>query len=194
MSNSVAFASNVWGASPDYDSSSLFNATQSGLATSYPYDRGITYRANGSLGSADVDFQRPFLCTFESADRERFFRWQLALNMGAAAGFRLQGCVPTENPGFCLAASFNVVSFNIGPVYENIYHWLFRAGETAPYSRRGNTNISVPWALKLFEGAVTAAVNFLWFSINWNLVTYDGITAAEGKLYDSNTPVIESLE
>ena len=121
-------------------------------------------------------------------------RWALSLDMGAAAGFNLTGCTPSDNPGFCLGAGFNVVSFTIGPVYENIYHWLYRAGEDSPYSRRGNTNISVPWALTLFEGAVNAAFNFLWFTASWDLVTYDGITAAEGKLYDADIPTIESLE
>lgn len=193
MSNSQAFASNAATAPPTYTSANLHNASQNGLFTRYPYDSAVVYRSDGTLGAVGVDTQRPYMCVFEPAGSERFFRWQLALNMGAAAGFTLSGCVPSDNPGFCLTAGFNVVALNIGPVYENVYHWLYRAGESDPFSRRGNTNISVPWSLSLFQGYVRAAFNFLWFSIGWNLVTYDGITAAEGKLYDSDTPVIESL-
>ena len=194
MSNSQAFASNNADATPTYVSSNMFNANQSGLFTRYPHESAVVYQSNGNLSPVGVNNQRPYMCAFEPAASQRFFRWQLALNMGAAAGFNLTGCVPSDDPGFCLGAGFNIVSFAIGPVYENVYHWLYRAGESDPFSRRGNTNISVPWSLKLFEGQVTASVNFLWFSISWNLVTYDGITAAEGKLYDADTPVIESLE
>ncbi len=192
MSNSVAFASNNSNAAPDYTPGAIYNAAQAGLATSYPNPRAITYEANGALGTAGTNEGRQYVCVYEPTFRERFFRWQLGLSMGAAAGFTLKGCTPYENPGFCLQASFNVVSFNIGPVFENVYHWLIRANEDESWGRRGNTNISVPWALKLFEGGVSAAVNFLWFTISWNLLTYDGITAAEGKLYDADTPVHES--
>jgi hypothetical protein len=194
MSNSQAFASNGAEAPPTYVDGAIYNANRSGLSTAYPNDRGVVYRANGTLGALDVNARRPYFCSYDAAERERYLRWKLSLDMGAAAGFRLEGCTPSDNPGFCLAASFNVVAFNIGPAYENIYHWLYRTGESDPFSRRGNTNLSVPWSLNLFQGAVTAAVNFLWFSITWNLVTYDGITAAEGLLYNSDTPVIESLE
>jgi hypothetical protein len=196
MSNSVAFASNDAEAAPTYDSDAIYNATQSGLSTSYPNASAVSYMPDGTLRRLGVNYQKPYLCTFDAAAKERFFRWQLALKMGAAAGFNLQGCTPDPDApvNFCLGAGLNIVSFNIGPVYENIYHWLYRAGEEQPFSRRGNTNISVPWALKLFAGSVSASVEFLWFSVSWNLLTYDGITAAEGKLYDVDTPIFESLE
>ncbi len=196
MSNAEAFASNDAEAAPTYASDAIYNATHSGLRTSYPNDSAVTYKTDGTLRALGVDYQKPYLCAFEPAAKTDFLRWQLALNMGAAAGFNLEGCTPDPDfpVNFCLGAGLNVVSFNIGPVYENIYHWLYRAGEDQPFSRRGNTNISVPWALKLFAGSVSAAVKFLWFSVNWNLLTYDGITAAEGKLYDVDTPIFESLE
>jgi hypothetical protein len=194
LSNSRAFAQGAARTPPGYNSTHVFNALETGLVTRYPHDSAVVYKANGSLESADVGVQKPYLCVFEPAADEDFLRWQLALKMGAAAGFNLTGCVPSDNPGFCLGAGFNVVAFSIGPVYENIYHWLYRAGEDSPFAKRGNTNISVPWALKLFEGAVTASVNFLWFSVKWTIIAFDGITAAEGKLYDADTPVFEDLE
>lgn len=194
MSNSQAFATNQASGAPTFFSANIFNALQSGLGTRYPNDSAVVYRPTGNLGSLGVDNQRPFVCSFDPAASQRFLRWQLALNMGAAAGFNLTGCVPNDNPGFCLGAGFNIVALSIGPKYESIFHWLYRPGESEPFSRRGNTNVSVPWSLKLFEGQVVASVNFLWFSISWNLVSYDGITAAEGKLYDADTPVIESLQ
>ncbi len=193
LSNSAAFAKNKGSAAPTYDDAQIFNAFHSGLATRYPNASAVVYKSDGTLKATDVNAQRPFMCAYEPAAKERFLRWQLALKMGAGAGFNLTGCTPTDNPGFCLGAGFNVVSLSIGPQYENVYHWLYRSGEDLPFSRRGNTNISVPWSLKLFEGSVYASFNFLWFSTGWTIVSYDGITAAEGKLYDADTPVIESL-
>lgn len=192
LSNSAAFAHNGGTAPPTYDDANIFNAFHSGLATRYPNDSAVVYKSDGTLAATNVNVQKPFLCTYDPAAKESFLRWQLALKMGAAAGFNLTGCVPSDNPGFCLGAGFNVVSLSIGPQYEDISHKLYHAGEDTPFGRRGTTNISVPWALKLFEGRVYAAVNVMWFSLSWDIVYYSGITAAEGKLYDADTPVIEN--
>jgi len=110
-----------------------------------------------------------------------------------AAGFGLTGCAPDDNVGFCVAASFNVVALTIGPVFSNVYHWLYREGESSPFGRRGSVGISVPWTLSVFEGAVQASVHFLWFSSEWIIAAYDGITVAEGTLLDWNSPVMEDF-
>ncbi|MBA2663665.1 MAG: hypothetical protein H0U74_15360 [Bradymonadaceae bacterium] len=194
LSNSAAFASNVGTSAPTYHAAHLHRASSAGLQTRYPQSSAVIYKPDGTFRAAPVETLKPYLCVYEPAAKQRFLRWQLALKTGAAAGFNLTGCWPSDNPGFCLGAGFNVVALSIGPVYESLYHWLYRAGEDSPYTRRGNTNISVPWSLKLFEGNVGASFNFFWFSVSYNLLTYDGITADEGKLYDADTPVFESLQ
>ncbi len=194
LSDSEALASTEGTAEPTYYANHLFETTKTGLKTLYPEDAAVAYKADGSLDALKTDHKLPYVCVYKPAARDQFLRWQLSLNVGATAGINLTGCTPTDNPGFCLSAGLNVIALSVKWVYENVYHWLSHAGENHPFTRRGTTHVSVPWSLKLFEGSVDASVNFLWFSTSWNLLTYDGVTAAEGKLLDSTTPVFQSLQ
>lgn len=195
ISSGTAFANQEGFGTTEFDDSKVFdipNATN--LRTRYPTKAAVYYRRDGTLGTSAATTRRPYLCYHDAAERESFLKWSLGLGLGAAAGFGITGCVPSDNPGFCLGANMNLVSMSISPTYSNVYHWLYRSGESEPFGRRGNTNISIPWALNLFEGSVTASISVLWFTLQWALLSYDGIEIASGKLLDINVPTIENWQ
>ncbi len=173
----------------------IFALDATRLDTRYPNDAAIYYdSASSTLNSDSIDIPRTFVCQYDAAAKQDFLKWGFSLGLGLAAGFGLQGCVPSDNPGFCLGATLNVVALTIVPALSNSYHWLYRqSSDSTAFRRNGNTNINVPLTITLFEGAFKAVASFLWFSVSWTIASFDGIKLLEQTLYDFNLPVSEEL-
>jgi hypothetical protein len=197
LSSSVAFASHDGRQAVDVASNQIFPAhaiqSAANLSTMYPNDAAVYSSPSGDLKVAPVSDRKRYMCVFEPAGDEDYFKWDMGVTMGVAAGFALSGCAPSDDIGFCVNASFNVVALTIAAVFENAYHWIYREGESEPFSRRGTVGFSIPWTLSVFEGSVSASVHFLWYSAEWVLAAYNGITLDEGKLFDWNTTVMENF-
>lgn len=173
----------------------IYTLDTTALETRYPYDAAIYYDPGVSkLKTDSVEVPRQFVCYYDAAAKETFLEWGLKIGFGIAAGFGLQGCVPSDNPGFCLGASLNVVALSIGPTLTNTYHWLFKqSSDSSPFRRNGNTKFEVPFTITLFEGAFEAVVSFLISSVKWTIASFDGIKLFEQTLYEFNLPVSEDL-
>ncbi len=193
VSNSAVFAKATGEDEPTINPQQLYGSPTTDLTTRYPAQAAVYMSSGGTLKTADVGAQKPYVCAFEPAAKETFFKWDMAVNLGIAAGFGVTGCTPDDSIGFCLGASFNVVAMSIAAVFSNTYHWLYHDGDSSAFGRRGNTEISIPWSLYIFQGAVNASVKFLWASVNWTIAAYDGIKVSTGKLLDVNMPVMEDF-
>ena len=194
ISSSRSYASAAGKGTPALDENTIFGTYSNSLQTGYPIPKGVAYQTtSGALTAESLAIKLPFACSYTPADSADYLRSKYSIAAGAAAGFGLSGCVPSDDPGLCLNATLNVIALSIALELQDIYFTLFRNGSSTPFARRGNTNVSMPWALKLFEGAISVTVQFWLFSAEWLIAVFDGFTAAEGKLFDFNFPVNETF-
>jgi hypothetical protein len=162
----------------------------------YPTRAAIYYdEDNRQIASARISEEKLYACTYEPIEDTDYLGWTIALNTGVAAGFGVEGCAPNDEIGFCLGASLNIVALSIKYQFDRAVHWMFDGPNGNKLVRRvGSYGFSIPWSLKLFNGSVSATAHFLWVSIEWIIVAYDGITVGKGKLYDTTVPFSEDLE
>lgn len=193
LSNAVAFASNDGRTTPNVDDGELY-ADYPNLTTQYPNHAAVYYaNPSGLIKTASVDEKKQYICVYEPAGHEDYLKWTLELTTGFAAGISLEGCTPDDNIGFCLGASINAVALTLQSVFENTYHWIAEDADSEPFARRGTVGFSIPWEISVFQAEVKASLKFLWFTLEYILLRYDGITLDEGKLFDWSTTVMEDF-
>ena len=172
----------------------VHEASADSLQTLYPFNAALAYDSSTSaLSSALMTEQKQYVCAFDGAAEVTNFGWNIKIPVGAAVGIGLAGCVPTDDPGLCLGASLNLVSVGVEFTYDQNYHWFYRANQEEAFARSGVQTLSAPWFIRIFEGSIYAKVALLFLSFSYTIASYDGITIAEGKLYEYISPLWEDL-
>ncbi|MFT5357186.1 MAG: hypothetical protein ACI9KE_004419, partial [Polyangiales bacterium] len=169
----------------------LFAGTSSTLSTRIPSVAGVAYSQTlNRIYPTDATTLLPYVCRFEAVDSASFFKWGVAANLGAAAGVGLSVCSPSDAFGVCINGSLNVVSLELGVRYTRSSQWLESDG--AAFARFDNQTFSIPWAVSLFAGSISASINLdlglTSVSVSWNIVTFDGFRLADGNLYELEAP------
>lgn len=164
------------------------------LQTQYPYAAAIAYDTTSeSLSSALMAEEKNYVCVFDPAAKVINFGWNIKIPVGAAVGMSLSGCTPTDDPGLCLGASLNFLSFAVEFTYDQVFHWFYRDGEDDAFARRGVQTLSAPWYVRIFEGSIFVKLSAILVSFTYTIASYDGITIAEGKLYEYISPLWEDF-
>lgn len=192
LSNAVAFASNTGRSAPDVVGNALFTDYPN-LSTHYPTEAAVYASPSGLVKTAPVTDKKQYVCVYEPAGHEDYLKWSLDVTTGFAAGVSIEGCTPDDSIGFCLGAGVNAVALTLQAVFENTYHWISTDADSEPFARRGTVGFSIPWEISVFQAEVKASLKFLWFSLEYILLRYDGITLDEGKLFDWSTTVMEDF-
>ena len=127
----------------------------------------------------------------EPAAKETYLKWAIALSTTVGAGFSLTGCTPSPDNGFCMEAGFNLAELEVKPGYSQTFRWLYKEGASEPFARSGIMTFDIPWELKIFSGEVKVYFQVLWFTIEWIIKEFAGITIGEGKLFELSLPLKE---
>lgn len=196
LSNSQVFASARGKGEVGIISNNVFGEVGNEMTSLYPGDTGVfvtrfgeaSQGIVGQLKTESMSAEKPYACVFEPAGKSQFLRTKLALNIGAAAGFGITGCTPSDNPGLCIGVSVNVISLLLEVGFENLFHLLYRPNDGEAFSLRGNTNFSIPWSIKALEAEALAYIQLYWFQISYSLFSFAGYTLDEGTMFDLNIP------
>lgn len=198
LSNDEDFATGTGFATATYDPAQVFSVSGAGLAVTsgQPTERGVALQANGTLASAGMGEDKKSVCVYEDAVSDRSHSVKAEIKLGAAAGFTLAFCTPSDEAGLCLEGSVNLVSAAITPSVEYTYHRL--KDTQARTAVRSNVKLAVDWEFKILEGSIDVKLVFGPFALKYNLVTYNGIKldkdVAGGTLVERNYPTLGAFK
>lgn len=143
--------------------------------------------SNDTLRSSGETELRPFVCEFAPASRARASTWSAGIVLSAAVGASFSVCVPHSSLGVCLSAGLNFVDAQMGFVFEraNTRLWddqglLLRA--------EGTDAFKITASLSFITGAISVEVKMLFFSLSYDLLTFDGVQKLEWELYKHEFP------
>ncbi len=202
LSTGASIASNIGKADTVYPTDApLYKSKKEGLKTKYPEYAAVFYNSKTDiLGVAQLDGKdktpaevpkKAYACALDGAGSETYLKWSIGANLGVAVGFGLTGCTPTPDNGFCLGADFSIAKLEIVPQYYQVFRWLYKTGEEDAFGRRGMMGFSIPLELKLFSGEVKAFVQVLWWTVEWVIRDFEGISVLDENLYELELPMKE---
>jgi len=153
---------------------------------------GVTLQkaANASedtLRSSSETDLRPFVCEFVPAARARASTWSAGIVLSAAVGASFSVCVPHSSLGVCLSAGLNFVDAQMGFVFERANTRLWDS-QGLLLSAEGTDAFKITASLSFITGAISVEVKMLFFSISYDLVTFDGVQKLEWELYKHEFP------
>ncbi len=184
--------------------SELFNTTSyaaafggslsqlSALRPRVPSLGGVTLQkaANASgdtLRSGSETDLRPFVCEFAPASKARASTWSAGIVLSAAVGASFSICVPHSSLGICLSAGINFVDAQMGFVFERANTRIWDP-QGLLVSAQGTDAFKITASLSFITGAISVEVKLLFFSISYDLVTFDGFSKLEWELYKHEFP------
>lgn len=199
LSNDEDFATSTAFQLAPFDATQIYGASGGGVPVVYlgkPAERGVTLASDGSLDSAAMSDSKKSVCVYEDAVSDQSHSVKSEIKLGAAVGFSLAFCTPSDEAGLCLEGSINVVSAGLTPSIRYTYHRLRDTrGRTA---LRSNVRLGVDWEFKILEGSIDVKLVFGPFALKYNLVTFNGIELkkdiAGGKLVEVNYPTLGAFK
>lgn len=164
----------------------------SALRPRVPSLGGVTFQKASSAGndalrsSSETDL-RPFVCEFAPASKARASTWSAGIVLSAAVGASFSLCVPHSSLGICLSAGLNFVDAQMGFAFEraNTRRW---DSQGLLVSSVGTDAFKITASLSFITGAISVEVKLLFFSISYDLVTFDGVSKLQWELYQHEFP------
>lgn len=199
LSNDEDFATSTGFNVATWDPLQIFSTVGTGVDVPYlgkPGDRGVALESSGALHSSPMDESKKSVCVYEDAVSDASHSVKTEIKLGAAVGFTLAFCTPSDEAGLCLEGSINVLSAGITPSIQYTYHRLKDA--QARTAVRSNVKLSVDWEFKILEGAIDVKLVFGPFALKYNLVTFNGVKldkdVAGGNLIELNYPTLGAFK
>jgi hypothetical protein len=174
---------------------SAFGGTTSqlnGLRPRVPSLGGVVLKkaasaSNDALFSRSESETKPFVCEFAPASRARASMWSAGIVLNAAAGASFSLCLPHSSIGICLSAGINLIDAELKFAFERTNTRLWdRAGLLM--SAEGTDAFKITAGIAFLTGAISVEIKLLFFSISYDLVSFDGVKKFEWELYKHEFP------
>lgn len=168
------------------------NSQLSALTPRVPSLGGVALRkasaaSNDSLRSSSETDLKPFVCEFAPASRARASTWSAGIVLSAAAGASFSACVPHSSLGICLSAGINLIDAQMSFAFERSNTRLWdRQGLLM--SAEGTDAFKITASIAFLTGAISVEVKLLFFSISYDLVSFEGVKKYEWELYKHEFP------
>lgn len=186
LSNDAEFAAAKGDAAAKYVVNRFSGTGQTAFSTTLPNMSALLYDGKADAASlAATDEKHQYICRYTAVNNYKFLRWSLGLELGIAAGIGMSFCVPSDDPGICLGGDMNIVGLALKPTYEHKYYFL-RDRNQRLFAMAGFTEASVPYDITLLEGAFWAKVSAWIFTVQWNILEFEGFKVKAGKLAETH--------
>lgn len=138
--------------------------------------------ASNNLETDVITATAPYVCQYEPASSYIEAGVGVSVGVEFALGFGAKICTPSADIGFCLGITLNVITAGVNVSAERSRIMVFNNSGTK-VSLLGESKVEGTWEVAFISGSFDAELNFLFWSISWQIASYGGLFTLEGDLF-----------
>ena len=138
--------------------------------------------ASNNLETDVITATAPYVCQYEPASSYIEAGAGVSVGVEFALGFGAKICTPSADIGFCLGITLNVITAGVNVSAERSRILVFNNSGTK-VSLLGESKVEGTWEVAFISGSFDAELNFLFWSISWQIASYGGLFTMEGDLF-----------